>query len=292
MEVDMPMISFSVRRDLFAVLLCVSTTYAGATAQRTFVASNGDDLNSCAITTPCRSFARAITQTNTNGEIIVLDSAGYGPVSVGKSVAIVAPAGNYAGVSVFSGIGILINGAGINVVLRGLTINGQGGDTGIYYTFGGSLRVQNCIVRNMASHGIVAGYAGDVTIEDSVIEDNGGNGVHILLNPTITISHTTIQRNDKGIHFSPSGGDSKLAVIASDVVHNALMGIWINPMQVGASVSVSNTTFAHNGNIAVRTDSPDASSPILVLLNNNTIVHNNAGVYAYTSVPGGATKAA
>ncbi len=77
---------------------------ADAFAQRTFVASSGADTNSCAITQPCRSFASAIALTAAGGEVIVLDSAGYGPVTITQSVSIIAPPGVYAGISVLAGV--------------------------------------------------------------------------------------------------------------------------------------------------------------------------------------------
>ena len=130
---------------------------AFGTAQRTFVSSAGDDLNVCSLVAPCRSFGRALTQTNDSGEIIVIDSAGYGVVTIGKSVSIVAPAGVYAGISVFPGTdGVVIAGAGIEVALRGLTINGQGGNRGIFYTFGARLRVSSCVISKMSGAGIAS----------------------------------------------------------------------------------------------------------------------------------------
>ena len=77
-------------------------------AQRTFVASFGSDSAACALAAPCRGFAAAILKTDPGGEVIVLDSAGYGPVTIAKSVAIVAPPGIYAGVSALTGDGIVI----------------------------------------------------------------------------------------------------------------------------------------------------------------------------------------
>ena len=85
---------------VFALSGLAASNTAMALPQRTFVASTGNDLNSCILTAPCRGFAHAITQTNLGGEVIVLDSAGYGPVTITQSVSIIAPAGVYAGVSV------------------------------------------------------------------------------------------------------------------------------------------------------------------------------------------------
>lgn len=88
----------------------VATDTLAAPAQRTFVRSDGADANTCSIAQPCRSFAAALGKTAAEGEIIVLDSAGYGAVIINQSVAIIAPSGIYAGISVFSDDGIAING--------------------------------------------------------------------------------------------------------------------------------------------------------------------------------------
>jgi hypothetical protein len=55
-----------------------SAQAVGTGASRTFVSGAGSDSGTCPVSTPCRTFAYALTQTATNGEIIVLSSAGYG----------------------------------------------------------------------------------------------------------------------------------------------------------------------------------------------------------------------
>ena len=124
--------NLSIRLAVAAVATIAATLATGALAalaQRTFVRSDGADANTCSIAQPCRSFTAALGKTAAAGEIIVLDSAGYGPVIINQSVAIIAPSGIYAGVSVFSDDGVTVNGdATANVVLRGLTINGLGGE--------------------------------------------------------------------------------------------------------------------------------------------------------------------
>src|SRR5258708_36455893 len=145
---------------------------ADAPAQRTFVAPPGSDANTCPLPQPCRNFAAAVAQTNANGEVIVLDSAGYGAIPlISQSIAIIAPAGIYAGMSVFSGDGITINGSGIQVVLRGLTINGQGGATGITITDAGTVHVESCVIANMATYGINQ-LAGTLYVKDTIVRNN------------------------------------------------------------------------------------------------------------------------
>jgi hypothetical protein len=101
-------------------LLAIAT--AAPAAQRTFVSGHGNDANDCSLDAPCRSFATAITRTDPKGEIVVLDSAGYGRVTIDKSVAIIAPPGIHAGITASGGAnGVDIDGAAITVTLRGLS---------------------------------------------------------------------------------------------------------------------------------------------------------------------------
>src|SRR4051812_44863466 len=91
----------------FASLLM--TTATANAVQRTFVATTGNDGNSCSNTAPCRSFAAAIAVTDAGGEVIVLNSGGYGAVTITQSVSIISPPGVYAGISGFSGAAIEVN---------------------------------------------------------------------------------------------------------------------------------------------------------------------------------------
>ena len=149
---------------VLAVTFAFSPTANAALAQRTFVASYGSPANTafnCSIAKPCRQFSEAIGVTSPGGEVIVLDSAGYGSVTVTKSVSIISSPGVYAGISAFSGNnGVTVNAPGAAVVLRGLSINGQGGSVGIALQAAARLRVENCVISKMASNGIEATAAG------------------------------------------------------------------------------------------------------------------------------------
>ena len=120
---------------------------------RTFVSSAGMDTNPCSRSAPCRSFGAAIAQTAAGGEVIVLDSAGYGAATIGSSISLIAPRGVYAGVSVPGGAGITISAAATDVVtLRGLTLNGTGGGDGIYLASGGVLYLQQLTIQNFSDY--------------------------------------------------------------------------------------------------------------------------------------------
>ena len=58
-------------------------------AQRVFVASYGNDANTatgCGFANPCRGFTAAMTAVDAGGEVVALDAAGYGAVTITKSV--------------------------------------------------------------------------------------------------------------------------------------------------------------------------------------------------------------
>src|SRR5690242_3943178 len=109
---------------LIAALLCAGA--AQAATQRTFVSGTGSDANPCSVASPCRTFAGALLNTVPGGEIYVLDTAGYGSVTINQAVSIVNQTST-AAATVSSGNAITINaGATDKVVLRGLTIVGSG----------------------------------------------------------------------------------------------------------------------------------------------------------------------
>src|SRR5499427_5490677 len=102
---------------LSAVALAATFASSGAFAQanRTFVSGTGSDGNPCSLSAPCRSFQGALAQTNAGGEIAVLDTAGYGAVTITKAISIVNEEGVEAGISVTSGVGITINAGATDV---------------------------------------------------------------------------------------------------------------------------------------------------------------------------------
>jgi hypothetical protein len=241
-----------------AAALMLVTADAAATAQRTFVASYGSPTNTsfnCSITKPCRAFSEAIGVTNPKGEVIVLDSAGYGSATITQSVSIIAPAGIYAGVSVFSGDGITI-GAGANdvVVLRGLSINGQGGLRGILFQMGARLRVENCVISGMNSAGIVHNAAnGEMIVLDTIVRDNGGTGIYVEGDIVqAVLDHVRSEHNlGAGLYVAPAPGSpgALATVIDSLFTHNAGKGVWAATSSGGTTISivVEHSAISNNG---------------------------------------------
>src|SRR5437867_348339 len=112
-------------------LACVMCLFAlTAFGQRTFVSGTGSDLNPCSVSQPCRTLQQAINAVSAGGEVVVLDSAGYGTgVSINKSVNILSPDGIYGviqdGVTVNAGASDIIRIRGLDV-LGSTTVSGTG----------------------------------------------------------------------------------------------------------------------------------------------------------------------
>src|SRR5215475_11126009 len=126
-----------------SVLLLPVNSFAAPQA-RTYVSAQGSDANACLVSSPCRTFQAALSLTVAGGEIFVLNSANYGPVTITKAVTITGE-GAVAGMLSTSGAGITINAGANDVInLRGLDIDGgNSGTYGIQFTSGLSLTVQN-----------------------------------------------------------------------------------------------------------------------------------------------------
>jgi hypothetical protein len=144
---------------LAAIVFTCSLHAAPAQAQRVFVSATGSDGNPCSFASPCRSFQHAHDVAPAHGEIDVLDPAGYGAVTITKSISIQGH--GFSGISIASGAtGITINaGPSDAVTLNGLIIDGGGvGANGIVFNSGSSVTIANCVVQNFIGN-LAAGAA-------------------------------------------------------------------------------------------------------------------------------------
>ena len=202
---------------------------ARAAAQRTFVASYGSDAQPCSLALPCRSFGAAIASTLPAGEVIALDSAGYGPAMISQPVSIIAAPGIYASVSVTSGTGIAVDAGSGSVTLRGLTINGDGGATGIDFTSGTALYVDNVTVSHFPSAGLSVGLAasGSAYVTRSTFHDNGTGAVLGTAAGTlnVAIEGSLFARNGIGMSFQ----DGAAGYVHASTVSGGTTGILVAP---------------------------------------------------------------
>jgi hypothetical protein len=202
---------------VIAVALALAAALPAVPAQaqntRSFVSGLGNDLNNCSLAAPCRSFQHAHDQTNAGGEIAVLDTAGYGAVTITKAISIVNPGGVEAGIAVPSGgSAISINAGPTDIVtLQGLTLDGAGSAAnGVLFNTGGSLKVLNCSIRNFLSNGVY------VRVK---------SGMSLLVSNTF-ITNIKSGENSSGIYFyNDSSGGFSVATLDHVMLSDNTIGI-------------------------------------------------------------------
>lgn len=254
---------------LIAVLCTMIATPAQA-VQRAYVASYGLDSNtafSCDVNNPCRWFRTAVTVVDPDGEVVALDTAAYGTVTLTQSISLTAAPGIYAGISVFPGAtGVTIATPGVNVVLRGLTVNSQGGNAGILMTDGAKLSIENCVISNFSIIGSTVNQ----------------HGVLVQTAATVRMVNTLVRDSDIGIEIQ-AGATADIS--GSKFLGNSTAGIFANNSIAGTNTTtaVSDTTVAGSGiGIYALADTNTAATKIEII---RSIVSNtNIGVAVESAV--------
>ena len=181
-----------------------------AAIQRTFVSTAGNDANACTRAEPCRNFQAAIANTLAGGEVVALDSGGYGVFSIDKSITIAGAPGAHVAVTAFAGTGITVNiAAADTVVLRNLYVTGLGGDRGILFQAGGRLFVESVVASGFAQRGLYAtADNGELFVRDSVFRNNNLQGLFVEGSLRVEIADSRADRNDTagfGLSISARG---------------------------------------------------------------------------------------
>jgi hypothetical protein len=249
----------------FAVAAFAFAAPADAQATRTWVSGVGDDVNPCSRTAPCKTFAGAMSKTAPGGEINCLDPGGFGAVTITKSITIDCT-GTFGSILASGTTGVLINTAGVNVVLRGLSINGGTstlpGLHGVRFLQGASLTMQDVIIFNFISTG--AGAGNGITFTPSTVAEIQLQDVTIVNNGS---SSTTA-----GILISPTGAGTASGTL-NDVrlLNNTGAGLLVS----GAStIMLVNSNVSQNVNFGLRTS---GGNPTL-RVGGTTVTGNGTGV--------------
>jgi len=247
---------------VFAVcLLCSSLAQAQAT--RTWVSGVGDDANPCSRTAPCKTFEGAISKTAAGGEINCLDPAGFGAVTITKSI-LIDCRHTLGGILAATVNGIIINaGANDKVILRGLDIDGDGsgGLDGIRFLAGASLHVEDTTINNMT------------------------NGINVGLNQAgnaeLYVTNSYIRNNSNvGIFVSNSGNGVISGVIERTTSENNAFGL------IGRNntrIEARNSVFSGNSTTGVLSEVLSAGPVSVINVINSAITGNGTGLSAGSS---------
>jgi hypothetical protein len=288
---------------LFATALACSVFAAPAHAlrARVYVSKAGADVGACSFSAPCQSLGYALSAVEPDGEITILDSGGYNPITITQGVTITVPPGVEAGIAaLMNGTAITINAPGATVTLRGLTLEGTNtANFGVSFTAGSRIEIIDCVISGFQSTGISVqpATAASVMIANTIVKDINptANGTGIALLPqgsgamTAALDQVTVSNTSFGLNLSSQLGPAPLEILItnSHIDNSSQNAIYAE--------GGSGTNYAHMilKNVTVN-QSPNAialngSSTIWLsqvtqttLASSNSIVYFNSGNSSYS----------
>jgi hypothetical protein len=258
---------------IVSLVILATSSLANAQATRTWVSGVGDDVNPCSRTAPCKTFAGAISKTATTGEINAVDPGGFGAVTITKSITIDGGA-QMSGILASLTNGIIINAAGINVVIRNVSINGAGnGIDGIRILQANSVVIENVHIVGFTGIGIKWAPTtadGFLTVRNTSIENCTLGGISMINTSGFgrgMIVNSLFHRNLFGVKagaltavsvtdsvstectdgFLGDGGQSQMNLNRCTASQNTT-GVKINN---GSAVRVSNCLISNNSSFGI-----------------------------------------
>ena len=261
------MLNRNLLASIFSLVLLAGASGAEAQATRTWISGDGDDTYPCGRTSPCKTFAGAITKTAAEGEINAIDPGGFGGVTITKSITINGQ-GTMAGALIGAGSnGIIVN-AGVNdvVTLRNLVINGSGvGLNGIRIFQARQVHIENCTIENFVNRGILV--------------DNTSNAIQVFIHNTVIRNNTgasTPAGNSGAILLRPTSSGTVSALLDHVLMDQTTFGLRVEGnarATVNDSTASGNTTFGFHA----ITPGPNAAS---IILERVAVSNNATGVQA------------
>lgn len=268
-----------IRSYKLAVILALFFSSLAHAFPRTYVSVNGNDSNTtigCPVTAPCRSFGAALGVTNPFGEIVAADTGDYAPVTVTQSVTIQAAPGVDATV-IGNAIQVTVGASDI-VILRGLNVNGLNSPapSGIRFTAGGTLIIENCSITSFMLSGISIEAGGTVHIKDSEVE-NTVYGIR-LQSPS-----GLIQASIDGVHLKNNmtglfaAQNSQATLRRSVLANNRNNGISAGDFSGTSEVNVEDCLI-QGSNTGIFAANGGGGGTALVRVSHSSILDNSIGL--------------
>jgi hypothetical protein len=263
---------------VFGLLAAVSLpTSASAQATRTWVSGVGDDANPCSRTAPCKTFAGAISKTAPGGEIDCLDPAGFGALTITKSITIDCTAVS-GGILAAATTGLIINTAlGTDeVVIRNLVIQGTDGTSigfnGIRFLAGKELHLDRVVVQGFSTVCVEVNKSagGSVFVRDSYFTECPTG-----INFTGTGATAAQIDNSRFVGLANTGiaiSGPATAVTVSNSVFSSITGTGVSVTATGATVNLINNVFSNN------LTGISANSGTNLRTSNNDLYDNTTGI--------------
>lgn len=296
-------------------LIAAGTAPAAAQLLRTFVSTSGSDSNPCSLALPCRNFGAAISAVVPGGEVVALDSGGYGSVLITRPVSLIGIRGAHVAIAPTAGPAILIDvGPFDRVVLRGLFLSSQGADRGIDF-FGGVLSVERTTIArftlgigqrsgtlvvadSLFSGNQVGVWAAPQTTSDNLLasltrirfENSGFAGLQVNGGSTAACIECVASGASLGYIAEASNARNAILTLERSVSTHNIIGIQANSMSLNgggnAVVRVSNSVITHN-DLGLDTNNDTSCAPCAQIISrvNNTVENAAANGFTGTFAP-------
>jgi len=259
-----------------------------------YVSMHGTGV-ACTADAPCGDLGLAVQATVSQGVVSCVDGDPNSIVgfTIGKTLTIDCPGALAA--SWF----LTINGAGIVVTLRNLTISsfgigGNGGNPGIGIDFqnGAALFVEHCVIENFQSApGIGINFAptsgsAKLHVTDSVIKNSGipggGGGIFVVpgagASARVVIERTQLENNSNGIFANASSGLALIDVKDSTIANSSIDGVFAFTTGSIASIVLDHSVSLHNGGKGIQAKGTGAYVTLIA----STVAWNAIGLTAIT----------
>jgi hypothetical protein len=257
---------------LSAILACALYAAPAQARARVFVASYGNDANPCTFGSPCKTFQHAVDVVDDGGEVTAIDSAGFGPINIAKSVTITSPDGVEAGIVASPGSPAIAIDTASDVFLRGLTIEGNNSGTdGISLTGTGpgtnTLGIVHCVIRHFTHDGIYLQPSGTLllSILDTIASNNGNDGIDLspaanvgliegVIDHSTAVANVTDGMNVWGANLPGGGGGAFITIVNSVSANNGGNGFRAITTDAPTVVFLRDTTAAYNQGFGINVE--------------------------------------
>jgi hypothetical protein len=211
---------------------------AHARATRTWVSGVGDDVTG------------AISKTAAFGEINFLDPAGYGALTITKSITVNCGY-NLGSVLIAGTNGIVINAAATDkVTLRCIQLQGLAGTAspalnGVRILSAKTASIENCVITQFSQAGISdARTAGNTQlfVRNTIISNNTGNGITSAA--TSPIRAVFDGGESVGNPFGIAAGNDNLAMVTRSVLPGNTTGAQAN---ASGAINIESSSITGNG---------------------------------------------
>jgi hypothetical protein len=171
------------------------------------------------------------------------------------------------------------------VVLRGLSINGMGGQNGIAIANAAAVRVENCTVSSMFGAGIRQ-LAGTLYVKDTILRRNGDSGVWSTGAVRANLDGVLMEANLDGVQAQ----NGAIVVTRESVMTgNTRAGAYalVDAGSAASKLTIARSQLSSNAQGALAKSTQSNVQP-LIGLSDSVVVNNTTGVLA-TQQNGGLT---